>query len=88
MGALYARPPSRSAGVSQATLQRLAKTGILDRVARSVRRHADEEPPPPDHLEQLRAAAETPARPGGSGVGADTGAGVRILISAARRWRS
>lgn len=50
---LITRRQAEGAGVSQATLQRLAKTGILDRVAHGVYRMTGA--PPPDHLD-LRAA--------------------------------
>ena len=50
---LITRRQAERAGVSQATLQRLATTGILDRVAQGVYRLTGA--PPPDHLE-LRAA--------------------------------
>ena len=50
---LVTRRQAERADVSQATLQRLATTGVLDRVAQGVYRLAGA--PPPDHLE-LRAA--------------------------------
>jgi Transcriptional regulator, AbiEi antitoxin len=50
---LITRRQAEGAGVSQATLQRLAKTGILDRVAHGVYRLTGA--PQPDHLD-LRAA--------------------------------
>ena len=50
---LVTRRQAEGAGVSQATLQRLAKTGILDRVAHGVYRLTGA--PPPDYLD-LRAA--------------------------------
>lgn len=50
---LITRRQAEGAGVSQATLQRLAKTGILDRVAHGVYRLTGA--PPPDFLD-LRAA--------------------------------
>jgi hypothetical protein len=50
---LITRRQAEGAGVSQATLQRLAKTGILDRVAHGVYRLTGA--PPPDYL-GLRAA--------------------------------
>jgi Transcriptional regulator, AbiEi antitoxin len=50
---LITRRQAEGAGVSQATLQRLAKTGILDRVAHGVYRLAGA--PPSDYLD-LRAA--------------------------------
>lgn len=50
---LITRRQAERAGVSQATLQRLATTGILDRVTQGVYRLTGA--PPPDHLE-LRAA--------------------------------
>src|SRR3974377_1336859 len=50
---LITRREAEGAGVSQATLQRLAKTGILDRVAHGVYRLTGA--PPPDYLD-LRAA--------------------------------
>jgi len=50
---LVTRRQAERAGVSQATLQRLATTGVLDRVAQGVYRLTGA--PPPDHLE-LRAA--------------------------------
>ena len=50
---LITRRQAEAAGVSQATLHRLAKTGILDRVAHGVYRLAGV--PPPDYLD-LRAA--------------------------------
>jgi hypothetical protein len=50
---LITRRQAEAAGVSQATLHRLAKTGILDRVAHGVYRLAGV--PPPDFLD-LRAA--------------------------------
>jgi Transcriptional regulator, AbiEi antitoxin len=50
---LITRRQAEGAGVSQATLQRLAKTGILDRVAHGVYRLTGA--PPPDYLD-LRAA--------------------------------
>jgi hypothetical protein len=50
---LITRRQAEGAGVSQATLQRLAKTGILDRVAHGVYRLTGA--PPPDYL-ALRAA--------------------------------
>jgi len=50
---LITRRQAEGAGVSQATLHRLAKTGILDRVAHGVYRLTGA--PPPDYLD-LRAA--------------------------------
>ncbi|HXZ77228.1 MAG TPA: type IV toxin-antitoxin system AbiEi family antitoxin domain-containing protein [Streptosporangiaceae bacterium] len=50
---LVTRRQAERADVSQATLQRLATTGVLDRVAQGVYRLTGA--PPPDHLE-LRAA--------------------------------
>ena len=50
---LITRRQAEATGVSQATLQRLAKTGILDRVAHGVYRLTGA--PPPDYLD-LRAA--------------------------------
>ena len=50
---LITRRQAEGAGISQATLQRLAKTGILDRVAHGVYRLTGA--PPPDYLD-LRAA--------------------------------
>jgi len=50
---LVTRRQAEHAGVSKATLQRLATTGVLDRVAQGVYRLTGA--PPPDHLE-LRAA--------------------------------
>jgi Transcriptional regulator, AbiEi antitoxin len=50
---LITRRQAEGAGVSQATLQRLATTGILDRVAHGVYRLTGA--PPPDYLD-LRAA--------------------------------
>jgi|ERR1022692_714767 hypothetical protein len=50
---LITRRQAEGSGVSPATLQRLAKTGILDRVAHGVYRLTGA--PPPDHLD-LRAA--------------------------------
>jgi Transcriptional regulator, AbiEi antitoxin len=50
---LITRRQAEGAGVSQATLQRLARTGILDRVAHGVYRLTGA--PPPDHI-GLRAA--------------------------------
>jgi predicted transcriptional regulator of viral defense system len=50
---LITRRQAEHAGVSRATLQRLATTGVLDRVAQGVYRLTGA--PPPDHLE-LRAA--------------------------------
>jgi hypothetical protein len=50
---LVTRRQAERAGVSQATLQRLATTGVLDRVAQAVYRLTGA--PPPDHLD-LRAA--------------------------------
>src|SRR5260370_31142804 len=50
---LITRRQAEGAGVSQATLQRLAKTGILDRVAHGVYRLTGA--PLPDYLD-LRAA--------------------------------
>ena len=50
---LVTRRQAERADVSQATLQRLATTGVLDRVAHGVYRLTGA--PPPDHLE-LRAA--------------------------------
>jgi len=50
---LITRRQAENAGVSQATLQRFAKTGILDRVAHGVYRLTGA--PPPDYL-GLRAA--------------------------------
>ena len=50
---LITRRQAEHAGVSRATLQRLATTGVLDRVAQGVYRLAGA--PPPDHLD-LRAA--------------------------------
>jgi hypothetical protein len=50
---LITRRQAEGAGVSQATLQRLAKTGILDRVAHGVYRLTGA--PPPDYFD-LRAA--------------------------------
>lgn len=50
---LITRRQAEGAGVSQATLQRLAKTGVLDRVAHGVYRLSGA--PPPDYLD-LRAA--------------------------------
>ena len=60
---LITRRQAEGAGVSQATLQRLATTGILDRVAHGVYRLTGA--PPPDHLDLraawLQLAAEVPA---------------------------
>ncbi|MGH3256319.1 MAG: type IV toxin-antitoxin system AbiEi family antitoxin domain-containing protein [Streptosporangiaceae bacterium] len=50
---LITRRQAEGAGVSQATLQRLAKAGVLDRVAHGVYRLTGA--PPPDYLD-LRAA--------------------------------
>lgn len=50
---LVTRRQGEHAGVSRATLQRLATTGVLDRVAQGVYRLTGA--PPPDHLD-LRAA--------------------------------
>jgi hypothetical protein len=50
---LVTRRQAERAGVSRATLQRLATTGVLDRVAQGVYRLTGA--PPPDHLD-LRAA--------------------------------
>lgn len=50
---LVTRRQAERVGVSQATLQRLATTGVLDRVAQAVYRLTGA--PPPDHLD-LRAA--------------------------------
>ena len=60
---LITRRQAEGAGVSQATLQRLAKTGILDRVAHGVYRLTGA--PPPDYLDRraawLQLAPEVPA---------------------------
>ena len=61
---LITRRQAEGAGISQATLQRLAKTGILDRVAHGVYRLTGA--PLPDYLDLraawLQLAPEVPAR--------------------------